>query len=170
MATQTSKPKKGEASAKDWDAIRAMFMRGETLDYIMNSLPHITITKKTIMNRMSKEGLVASKRAIENKAIAHITERVEQEKIAVNNKCIQLFNDGSEVIQKLLNEYNAEIAIGNVPKNAARATAYNIDMLMSGVTKIQKGLRVAYGMDETGKLYEKEPEVLVIEGLSMEKI
>ena len=43
-------------------------------------------------------------------------------------------------------------------------------MLMSGVTKIQKGMRVAYGIDENGKVYEKEPEVMIIEGFDDKKI
>jgi hypothetical protein len=41
---------------------------------------------------------------------------------------------------------------------------------MSGTTKVQKGLRVAYEMDADGKLRETAPEVLVIEGVNMENI
>jgi hypothetical protein len=41
---------------------------------------------------------------------------------------------------------------------------------MSGTTKVQKGLRVAYEMDADGKLREVAPEVLTIEGINTDKI
>lgn len=164
------KTEKRQPVAKDWDKIRPMFMRGETLQHIIDSFPNLQLTKASISCKMSKEGTSKRKKALEQKVLDNLADATTEEKIAVNNECIRLFNNGSKVIDGLLNAYMTEINVGDIPKNKARATAYNIDLLMSGVTKIQKGLRVAYGMDEDGKLYEKEPEVLVIEGVDTEKI
>ena len=41
---------------------------------------------------------------------------------------------------------------------------------MSGISKAQKGLRVALGMDEEGNLQLNQPEVLVIEGFNEKDI
>lgn len=161
---------KRKPTAKDWDRIRALYLRAESLDDILNALPDVELSKHTIQCRMSKEGFAAKKRAMEERVMDLLVSTAEKEKISVNETCIKLFNDGSRVISELLSQYIDEVQYGNTDKNKARATAYNIDMLMSGVTKIQKGLRVAYGMDDNGKLYEKEPEVLVIDGLNPGKI
>lgn len=157
-------------TSRDWDKIRVFYLRNESLDNILAAFPDVKITKENIVNRMSKEGITAKRAAIQEKVIEHAASMTEQEKIEVNNKCITLYNTGAKVIEGLLAQYIDEVREGDVPKTKARATAYNVDMLMSGVTKIQKGLRVAYGMDDNGKLYEKEPEVLVIEGFNQDKI
>lgn len=161
---------KRKPTAKDWDKVRMMFLRNEELDYILAALPDVQIAKSTIMAKMSQEGLVAKRNVIQEKAINHAASLAEKDKLQVNNMCIDLYNKGADIIQGLLAQYNQELMQGNVSKGQARATAYNVDMLMSGVTKVQKGLRVAYGIDDNGKLYEKEPEVMIIEGFDEGKI
>lgn len=156
--------------ASDWDKVRMMFLRNEELDYILASLPDVELNKTQIMKKMSREGLVAKRNIIQEKAIDHASSLAEKDKLQVNNMCIDLYNKGADIIQGLLAQYSHELMQGNVSKGQARATAYNVDMLMSGVTKVQKGLRVAYGIDDNGKLYEKEPEVMIIEGFDNNKI
>jgi len=170
MADKKLENGKRKPTAKDWDKVRMMFLRNEELDYILASLPDVQIAKSTIMAKMSKEGLVAKRNVIQEKAIDHASSLAEKDKLEVNNLCIDLYHKGADIINALLAQYSYELAQGNVSKGQARATAYNTDMLMSGVTKIQKGMRVAYGMDDNGKLYEKEPEVMIIEGFDQEKI
>lgn len=161
---------KRKPTAKDWDKIRMMTLRNESLDYILASFPDVELNKSYVMKKMSAEGVVAKRKAIQEKAIDHAASIAEKDKLQVNNMCIDLYNKGADIIQGLLSQYGAELTQGNVSKGQARATAYNVDMLMSGITKIQKGLRVAYGIDDNGKLYEKEPEVMIIEGFDNEKI
>ena len=159
---------KRKPTCKDWDKVRSLYIMGESLEGICRSLPNVAITQKSIMKKMAVEGLTAKKRALNERIVDNMLNLAEDEKKRVNNECIKLFNTGAKVISDLLDIYQEEISrgIGGKPK----ATAYNIDLLMSGVTKVQKGLRVAYGMDETGKLHEKEPELLIIEGINTEKI
>lgn len=160
---------KRRASARDWDKIRALYIRGESLDEICKALPNVNITGSGILKKMAMEGVTARKKALNDKIVDNMFKITEEEKMRVNQDCIRLFNNGARVIEGLLGKYISEVEEGcKDPK--AKATAYNVDMLMSGVTKIQKGLRVAYGMDENGKLYEKEPEVLVIENVSVDNI
>lgn len=160
---------KRKPSAKDWDKVRALYVRGENLDEICKALPNVNITSKGILKKMALEGITARKKALNDKIIDNMFKITEDEKMKVNSDCIRMYNNGARVIEGLLGKYISEVEEGCVDKHA-KATAYNVDMLMSGVTKIQKGLRVAYGMDENGKLYEKEPEVLVIEGVNTDNI
>lgn len=164
------KKDKKTPTAKDWDKVVALYLRGETLEHIMDSFPNVHFTKATIMAKMSKLGCVAKKRAMDRRVLDSNAHIIEQEKVRVTNDCISMFNTGAQVIQMLLANYVDELKDGNVTKGQARATAYNANLLMDGVTKIQKGYRVAYGMDENGKLHEVEPEVLVIEGVDNGKI
>ena len=107
------------------------------------------------------------KKEIEAKANKKLYERVEEEKIAANEKHIQLFNDSLEIVNTLLEQYRDELALG---KAKPRASAYNMDLIMSAISKAQKGLRVALGMDEEGNLELKQPDVLVIEGFNEKDI
>lgn len=169
--TKQATDKKKKPTSRDWDRVRALYMRGENLDTILEALPKVKLSKKAIIAKMNLEGITARRKAIQDTVMDSLQKNIETERIEVNNQCINLFNTGAKVIEHLLAQYLTEVKSGDVPKLKAKATAYNTDMLMSGVTKIQKGLRVCYGMDEaTGKLYEKEPEVLVIEGLDTDKI
>jgi hypothetical protein len=122
------------------------------------------------MTKMSNMGYTAKKRAIDRRVLDITATNVEEQKVAVSNECIGMFETGAEVIKMLLDNYLTELREGEASASKARATAYNTNLLMDGVTKIQKGLRVAYGMDEDNKLQEKEPEVLVIEGVDNGKI
>ena len=161
---------KRKPTAKDWDVVRRLYLREEELDYIIEQLPDVQITKEQIMKKVSAEGLPARRRAIREKAIEATEAKALVEIEKVNDMCINLFNKGADIIDDLLKNYADELKEGNVSKGQARATAYNIDMLMSGLTKIQKGLRVSYDADDKGKLYEKQPEVMVIEGFDNNKI
>jgi hypothetical protein len=165
------KVKDGMPTAKDWDNISALYLRGETLDYIIKAYPSLKLNKSTIMSKMSKLGYTAKKRAIDKKVLDITASNVEEQKIAVSNECIGMFNTGAEVIKMLLDNYLEELKDGETSASKARATAYNTNLLMDGITKIQKGLRVAYDMDnKDDKLREKAPEVLVIEGVDSGKI
>lgn len=160
---------KRKPSAKDWDKVRALYVRGENLEEICKALPNVNLTSKGILKKMALEGITARKKALNDKIVDNMFKITEEEKLKVNQDCIRMFNNGARVIDGLLGKYIAEVEEGC--KDAkARATAYNVDMLMSGVTKIQKGLRVAYGMDENGKLYETEPEVLTVENINTDNI
>lgn len=167
---QSKTTEKRKPKASDWDKVRMMWMRNEELDYILASFPDVAFNKNMIVKRMSKEGVTAKRRSIQEKAIDDAARIAEKDKLYVNTLCIDLYNKGADIIQSILAQYGQELVQGDVSKGQARATAYNVDMLMSGLTKIQKGLRVAYGVDDNGKLYEKEPEVMIIEGFNQDKI
>ncbi|MCD7740285.1 MAG: hypothetical protein LUH11_02940 [Candidatus Gastranaerophilales bacterium] len=158
---------KHKPTVDDWSKIRVLFLKGITLDNILKELPDVDVSKKSISEKMCREGINKKKREIEERANKKLYERVEEEKIIANEKHIQLFNNSLDIIQILLEQYKSELSQG---KSKPRASAYNMDLVMSAISKAQKGLRVALGMDEDGNLELKQPDVLVIEGINTDKI
>jgi len=167
MARKKKTTEKRKPTAKDWAKIRTLYLRGESLDYVMEQIPDVDIKRSSISEKMSREGINKKKKEIEERTQNKLCQRVEEEKIAANERHIQLFNESLDVIQTLLEQYKAELSQG---KAKPRASAYNMDLIMSGISKAQKGLRVALGMDENGNLEINQPEVLVIEGFSEKNI
>ena len=151
----------------DWAKICVLFLKDVSLDDILKEMPEVDVSKKSISEKMCREGMNKKKREIEAKANKKLYERVEEEKIAANEKHIQLFNDSLEIVKTPLEQYRDELSQG---KAKPRASAYNMDLIMSAISKAQKGLRVALGMDEEGNLELKQPDVLVIEGFSEKDI
>lgn len=157
-------------NGKEWNKIACMYLRGDELEDIIRSFPDVHLTKGQLVQKMERMGYAKKKKELDARLKDHALNLIEEDKIKTNEECIRLYNSGAKVISQLLDKYNIEINKGDVPKTRATATAYNINLLMGGVEKIQKGYRVAYGMDKDGKLHEREPDVLVIEGLDMGKI
>lgn len=159
-------------TATEWQFIRGCYLSGESIEDIIKRLPSDKqkVSPKTIANRMSSEGLSKIREAIQKKANEHLANVTEEEKKRINEKCRELYDLGAEAVKQLLQNSLQELDKGGMPKGQARATAYNLDLLMSGVTKIQKGYGVVYGMGKDGQLQEKAPEVLTIEGMNMDKI
>lgn len=151
----------------DWAKIRVLFLKDVSLDDILKEMPEVDVSKKSISEKMCREGMNKKKREIEARTNKKLYERVEEEKIAANEKHIKLFNDSLEIVKTLLEQYREELSLG---KAKPRASAYNMDLIMSAISKAQKGLRVALGMDEEGNLELKQPDVLVIEGFSEKDI
>jgi hypothetical protein len=151
----------------DWAKIRVLYLKSVPLDDILKEMPEVDVSKKSISEKMCREGINKKKREIEARTNKKLYERVEEEKIAANEKHIRLFNDSLEIVNTLLEQYREELSLG---KAKPRASAYNMDLIMSAISKAQKGLRVALGMDEEGNLELKQPDVLVIEGFSEKDI
>ena len=161
---------KRKPKESDWSKARTLCINGASYSEICKAMPTVDFTVQKISRKFHKEKMMEKKKAMEERVLDSVIFQTEEARKQVNKDCIELFNKGAKVINSLLNNCSEELATGQYTQGKARATAYNVDMLMSGVTKIQKGLRVAYGMDESGKLYEKEPEVLTIEGVSTNNI
>ena len=93
----------------------------------------------------------------------------DQEQI-VNEKHIELYDKTLSVLDFLLTEFAhdikyAEFEYLDIPKN----TLATMDFIISSITKIQKGQRLALGLDNE-MAENEEPQINIIEGLSEEKI
>ena len=95
---------------------------------------------------------------------------IQQKKDNTNQKHIDFYNKAFDVTEFILNEFTKELTRANIsfldmPKN----TITTLDFLISAITKIQKGHRIALGLDD--EIYEDtSPQINIIEGLSESKI
>ena len=88
----------------------------------------------------------------------------------INEKHIKFYDKALSAIEFMLDEYSRELIRADIdflemPKNAVAT----IDFLISAIGKIQKGQRLALGLDE-GAFDNTEPQINIIEGLSEQKI
>lgn len=95
---------------------------------------------------------------------------IRELKAEVNRKHIEFYDKTLSVLEFILDEYSREltrtdIELLDMPKNSASV----LDFLISSITKVQKGQRIALGMDDT-EFADTEPQINIIEGLSECKI
>ena len=88
----------------------------------------------------------------------------------VNQKHIEFYDKTFEILEFILDEFSREITRADIeflemPKNSIST----LDFLISAIGKVQKGQRLALGLDDDVKINE-EPEINIIEGLKKEKI
>ena len=88
----------------------------------------------------------------------------------INQKHIEFYDKTFEILKFILDEFSrkltrADIEFLEMPKNSIST----LDFLISAIGKVQKGQRLALGLDDDVKINE-EPEINIIEGLKKEKI
>ena len=95
---------------------------------------------------------------------------IQKQKQKINDKHIKFYDKTLSILEFILDEYSREITRADIeflemPKNAVAT----MDFLISSIGKIQKGQRLALGLDEES--YENiEPVINIVEGLSEQKI
>lgn len=94
----------------------------------------------------------------------------QKRKNEINEKHIKFYNKTLSVLEFVLEEYSRELERADIeflemPKNAVAT----LDFLISAIGKVQKGQRLALGLDD--EIAENiEPVINIVEGLSEEKI
>ena len=88
----------------------------------------------------------------------------------VNEKHIKFYDKTLSVLEFILDEYSRELTRADIeflemPKNAVAT----LDFLISAIGKIQKGQRLALGLDDENP-ENIEPVINIVEGLSEDKI
>lgn len=92
------------------------------------------------------------------------------ERQKINLKHINFYDKTLEILEFMLDEYSrelvrADIEFLDVPKN----TISTLDFLISSITKVQKGQRLALGLDDISP-ENSEPQINIIEGVDKSKI
>ena len=93
-----------------------------------------------------------------------------QKKVDVNQKHIKYYDKTLEILTFILEEYSRELTRADIeflemPKNSIAT----LDFLISSIIKVQKGQRLALGLDEN-EFEDTSPQINIIEGLSESKI
>ncbi|MBE7711380.1 MAG: hypothetical protein E7Z92_04490 [Cyanobacteria bacterium SIG31] len=97
-------------------------------------------------------------------------EKFQIKKQNVNQKHIDYYDKVLENLGYILEEYSKELTRADVeflemPKNSIAT----LDFLISSIIKVQKGQRIALGLDEE-EFEDTSPQINIIEGLSEDKI
>lgn len=92
------------------------------------------------------------------------------EKDIINEKHIDYYNKTLDLLSFVLEEFSRELVRADIeflemPKN----TIATLDFLISSISKVQKGHRLALGLDDID-LVDTSPQINIIEGLSENKI
>ena len=95
---------------------------------------------------------------------------LREQKKQINEKHIKFYDKTLSILEYILDEYSRELTRADVefldmPKNSVAV----MDFLISSIGKVQKGHRLALGLDDE-KIENIEPEINIIEGLSESKI
>ena len=95
---------------------------------------------------------------------------LKNKKDTVNQKHIDFYDKTLEILGFILEEYSREITRADLdflemPKNSIAT----MDFLISAIGKIQKGQRLALGLDEE-EFLDLSPQINIIEGLVESKI
>ena len=88
----------------------------------------------------------------------------------INEKHIEFYDKTLSILEFILEEYSRELTRADIeflemPKNSIAT----LDFIISSITKIQKGQRLALGLDDEAVEYS-EPQINIIEGLTESKI
>lgn len=95
---------------------------------------------------------------------------IKSKKNEVNLKHIEFYDKSLDVLSFILDEYSRELTRADIeflemPKNSIST----LDFLISSIVKVQKGQRIALGLDEE-EFEDTSPQINIIEGLSENKI
>ena len=94
--------------------------------------------------------------------------KIKKEK--VNQSHVDFYDKSMDILNFILDEYSRELTRADIeflemPKNSITT----LDFLISSIIKIQKGQRLALGLDEN-EFEDTSPQINIIEGLSENKI
>ena len=95
---------------------------------------------------------------------------LKEKKQDINEKHIKFYDKTLDILDFILDEYSKELIRADIdflemPKNSISV----LDFLISSIGKVQKGQRLALGLDEN-EYEDTSPQINIIEGLSKEKI
>ena len=94
----------------------------------------------------------------------------KNKKDIVNNNHIEFYDKTLEILRFILDEYSRELTRADIefldmPKNSIAT----LDFLISSIVKVQKGQRLALGLDKN-EFEDTSPQINIIEGLAESKI
>ena len=95
---------------------------------------------------------------------------IKERKKEINEKHIKFYDKTLSILEFILDEYSRELTRTDIeflemPKNAVST----MDFLISAIGKVQKGQRLALGLDDEN-MENLEPVINIVEGLCEEKI
>lgn len=88
----------------------------------------------------------------------------------VNNKHINFYNKILDILEFILDEYSRELTRADIEfLDMSKNSVAVLDFLISSIVKVQKGQRLALGLDDK-EFEDTSPKINIVEGISENKI
>ena len=95
---------------------------------------------------------------------------IKLKKQMVNNNHIEFYDKAFEILLFMLEEYSREVTRADLEfLELPKGVVSTLDFLISSIVKIQKGQRIALGLDD-GFVEDTTPQINIIEGVNESKI
>ena len=95
---------------------------------------------------------------------------IKLKKQMVNNNHIEFYDKTFEILLFMLEEYSREITRADLEfLELPKGVVSTLDFLISSIVKIQKGQRIALGLDD-GFVEDTTPQINIIEGVNESRI
>lgn len=95
---------------------------------------------------------------------------IKSKKQEVNTKHIAYYDKTLEILNFILDEYSKELTRADIEYlEMSKNSIAVLDFLISSMVKVQKGHRIALGLDDD-EFEDTSPQINIIEGLSESKI
>ena len=99
------------------------------------------------------------------------TKYTDKDKILINNRHVELFNKSLKGIELILDGILQDLRFYNEPfLDLPKPVISTFDFIISSLIKIQKGQRLALGLDDITIAEDPEPEINIIENLDINKV
>ena len=72
---------KHKPTIDDWAKIRVLFLKGVSLDDILKELPEVEVSKKSISEKMCREGINKKKERLKKKQIKNFMKELKKKKL-----------------------------------------------------------------------------------------
>ncbi len=130
-----------------------------------------SVSERQVMKHSSDEEWVKQKEE-NSRIVAEETQKELQKKeiarkVAVNEAHLKLYDDGIEVVEKILAIYKDKINENNSKK--LKVNPFNLEKVFSCIEKAQKGQRLALNMEKED-VNDDLPRIISVQNLDMDKI
>lgn len=130
-----------------------------------------SVSERQVMKHSSDEEWVKQKEE-NSRIVAEETQKELQKKeiarkVAVNEAHLKLYDDGIEVVEKILAIYKDKINEKNSKK--LKVNPFNLEKVFSCIEKAQKGQRLALNMEKED-VNDDLPRIISVQNLDMDKI
>jgi len=107
------------------------------------------------------------KQEIDKKVSEKLTEKEIDRKVRANEKHIELYDNGLEIVEGLLKLYKEKLALSSA--NKVKVSADALDKVLSCIEKVQKGQRLALNIEKDAEA-DKTPKFVMVENLDLNKL
>lgn len=147
---------KRKPTAKDWEKIRALYLKGEKPRFIVQKFPELDITAKAISSKFSNNKTKEKRDKIKQRVEETLLEDIAAQQEEANRELIAISKKALNVIKKYLdNENYKEFAgftkFGFFCEKSETINTKAFGEMMKALVNAQKTQRLALDMDKDPK-------------------